>query len=235
MEITLNNATVKAMVKTLRAEVPGLKQSQGYEIVSKLFKQPNWDTLSALLTAEMGATQSREREWSDRYGWQQKAPVTAEPIKLYVRAYAQGDSNVASAPAYALITLSTELLELIHATQTRVLASGIEESTVNAFDVEWDGRGTDWRLGSPSMTVSESTVMFTAYPKIANFAVETIQISLRQLYALLGGTVRGTGEMDWAAGMLFSSDGLDAKGFARELYVDEVIDIEEVCIDKMAD
>lgn len=234
MEFQLNNAAVKDMVKVLRAEFPELKQARGYEIVSKLFKQPNWDTLSGMLKASEQEMSKQEADWAQRYGWCIKAPVIAEPIKLYVKAYSTGATAVMSAPDFGMVTLTQELLELIHATQTRVLASGIDESTVSvATAIEWDTRGTDWRLGLPNMTVTEDTVYFASYPKHANFAVETVEISLRELYAILAPKGRGTASLDWADGILFADDADDVKEFARELLLDDVIDIDEACIDKM--
>lgn len=235
MEFQLNNAAVKDMVKVLRAEFPELKQTRGYEIVSKLFKQPNWDTLSGMLKASEQELSKQEADWVQRYGWCVKAPVIAEPIKLYAKAYSTGATALMSAPDFGMVTLTQELLDLIHATQTRVLASGIDESTVSvATAIEWDTRGTAWRLSLPNMTVTEDTVYFVSYPKHANFAVETVQISLQALYAILAPKGRGTASLDWADGIIFADDADDVKEFARELLYDEVIDIDEACIDKMA-
>lgn len=236
MEVQLNNAALKGMVKVLRAEFPELKQARGYEIVSKMLGHPNWDTLSGLLKAGEQLESSQEARWAKLYGWGPEAPKTDEPVRMYVQAYADSPVFHSTLPEFGVVMLTQKLLNLVHKLQTNVLKQeGLDSVTHSADNFVWDARnGDEWHLSSPDLVVTRDMFYFVSYPKHASFNVETTGVPISDLRAALAPNGRGSSSLDWAAGMLFASTELGAKDFARGLLYDEVIDIMEVCIDKMA-
>ena len=222
MNVTLSKKTATTMARTLRTQVPGMTHSYALETVSKMFGHPNWDTLSRLVKS----SEKQSVPATPAHGLIQK------PITFYLSAAACGDTS-GHPPEWAKVVLTQDLLNEIWTlhVEAKKLGSGIEDRSQWELMLEWQPYGGHLRLGDPCLVATVDAVQFTSYPRHQNCAVETHLVNVTDLISVLRGDP-GTSSLGFAHGMLFA-DGGSAQSFARRLLDEGVIDINEVCIDKM--
>lgn len=235
MEIQINPTTVRAMVKRLRKST-ALGQSAAYEAVSLMLGYPNWDTLSGLLKAEalppanaQGASADTVfQEMAKRYNWRETPPTLDKPFMLTWEAYACDEFG--TSPRWYQVEVTQEVLHEIHELQTLALKNACE--VARGFEAGTWG-GSDLRLQADEIRVDGGYVWVRARPKHCDYWVETRMMAIDELFQVIEkGQAAATPYLAWADGVLFK-DGASAKEFAFQMLDDEVVAVNESCIDQM--
>ncbi len=233
MEIQINQQTVRGMVKRLRAAC-GLPQSAAYEAVSQMLGHPNWDTLSALLKADLPAPakaaspqDEKFTEAARRCNWREAPPAVKAPFMLTWEAYS--DDEFGESPGWYQVEITQQVLNEFHEMQTLALKNACEVSR----GFEWGTWGKDLNVQADELHVDGRYVWVRGRPKHCDYWVETRMISLDELFQVIEkGQAAATSYLAWADGVLFK-DGASAKEFAFQMLDDEVVAINEACIDQM--
>ena len=236
MELKLQRETLAKMAERLqqewsRVESPGpLKKGAALEVLSHVLGYKNWDTLSGLVKAATAqapnGVEGISAEAIERVGYRLTPPKVEKPFMFYWEAYACDEWG--EGPAWAKLEITQAFVDELHKLQTQCLRDTVNLSVDRSVD-EWDSEDT-LRLRGDEMHVTHSHVWFSAYPKHANYNVETRLMDIRDFFDAIDG--KNTEWLAWADGVLFK-DGSSAKELAQGLVDNGELDIEESRIDFM--
>lgn len=239
MEINLNETTVRAMANRLRTHLQASASiecslSMSLESTAKMLGHKNWDTLIGILRKEetpAAEVARRLKDWAT-FGWREKPPVVGKPFVLMWEAFAC--SEWGDGPSWAKIEVTQEFVNELHRQQTQCLEQTLSSIHVDYQCEQWHN-DDELRIRGEELVVDRASFWLRAYPKHADYAVETRMIDVKDFFDVIErGEQAGTEHMAWADGVLFK-DGSSAKNFAQCLaddgYLDESFD--EARIDEM--
>lgn len=223
MEIQVTPKSLRAMAKRIRAAAAPLvvPHSKSLEILAQTLGYRNYDELSGILKKQL----EDERAL--------KAPCIPEfqPFEVMVSAYACDTWGVG--PSWARFTCDKAFLTQILELQEMVKRKKLSVASCDDSP-EWDNQET-LRIRNDELKVSDTEFWFHANPKHASYSVETCPIDISLLVqAALGTLPRHLDCMGFADNILFCARDESAESFARGLFENEEIDIDEVCIDQMS-
>lgn len=226
MEYNLNKGIVLDMAATMRKAVPGMKNSASLELISKMFKQPNWDTFCGLLTQADNAELSQETIWANRFGWQKNAPILAKPVKVYFDATSDTQN-----PVWACVDFSQELLNKIVELQTRVLRGNLTEVSYE-WPVDFDVEAQSSNYYCADLFVSQDMLTFKALMRKYAESVETRWVDISTIFAAVSNPGSKSSSHLWIEDMVFISGACPIE-LVKALVDDEVLDISEEVIDAL--
>lgn len=105
-------------------------------------------------------------------------------------------------PAWAEVVVDQKFLDKLQQLSGLCKEHGLEQVRVNWAPERWDNED-DLRLRGNSLVVTEGDFWFTAYPKHANYDVETRIMCIDDLVKALGGNVEPEGPFRWHEDKLF--------------------------------
>jgi hypothetical protein len=212
-----------------------VSQTQGYELAARLLGFQNKHALCAAIpTVELERMFLVPSVASPAVLSPAVAgPLVAKPFDLYIEAFSTGHDST----RWLRVHVDQSFVDAILAQQQVCLKKKLESTaTSESWGQEWDC-GEELRIQGDTLVVTDEDFWFHAYPKHSNDAVETHAMTISALLAALD-PKNNAGTAGWADGILFaaaSGSASDNQDFARELLEDGVIDINESCIDQMAD
>jgi hypothetical protein len=174
LSIELDKPKVRDMADRLRSAMEGtqLSHSQALEILSKTLGYRNWDTLSGILRNDISAVNFETHA----------AAYLDKPVTLYLSVYACDDFG--DSPSWASVTIDRAWLATLFRLQALCIEQRVDSSSLALGPDAWASYET-FRLRGETFEVSAAHWFFKAFPKHADYAVETRMIdTARMLEAL---------------------------------------------------
>lgn len=211
------------MAKRIRAAAVPLEvtHSKSLEILAQTLGYRNYDELSGLVKKQMADERAL------------KAPVIPDFKSFEVMVSAYACDTWGEGPSWARFTCDKDFLGQILELQEMVKRKNLSVASCDTGP-EWDNQET-YRIRNDEMKVSNTEFWFHANPKHASYSVETCPIDIALLVqAALGTLPRHLDNIGFADNILFCASDESAESFARGLFENAEIDIDEVCIDQMS-
>lgn len=199
MQLELNAKTVRDMADRVVKTHPEMTKSKTLEVLAHAFGQRNFDTLSGLLKAEPPSLPNQTQDAA----WPELASLKL-PVTLWLEC--RGMDNNESGSNWARLVVTREFLEKVLEMQSRCRqwsASAIHEE---CRPDEWDELGSGRRplnMRDSQLCVTSERFWFQAMPKHENYYVETRDIYIRDLLALLEAGSGGEKDFCWVGGALY--------------------------------
>ncbi|WP_087863539.1 hypothetical protein [Comamonas thiooxydans] len=228
MEYNLNKGTVLDMAATMRKAVPGMKTSASLELISKMFKQPNWDTFSGILNKADNTAAVIENKWKNDYGWVKQAPVLDKPVMIFFNANSDNDSEY---PLWTSVELDQSLLDKIIELQTQCLRSGSNEIVVE-WPADFDVNDQSSNYHAADLIVGSNSLQFKALMRRYDYSVESGWVEISRLLDAMAKPGSKDDDYIWLDNNLIMSR-VDPVDLAKTLYDNEVIEVDEEVIDAL--
>jgi hypothetical protein len=234
LKIEVTQESAAEMVTRLKAEVfPGLglessfADTLGKEVVAQVLGSKTWAELLERIEQASGS----EPAQPTAVGLAQALHLT-KPVTLYLRAYAN-DEN-ADSPSWAKVVLDNEMLQkLLRAEslclQEKYATARLESVMPETWEDEESFRPTD----ECAVVGPYLGFWFEMLPKHGRHTCETDYVDFRDLAKLLQeGESASNPYFAWCDGVLIR-DGNSARDLALTLLEQEVLQVNESCIDQM--
>lgn len=226
MEYNLNKGTVLDMAATMRKAVPGMKTSASLELISKMFKQPNWDTFCGLLTQSDNAAMLQEAKWARDFGWQKNAPVLVNPVTVYFDATSETLS-----PDWARVEVTQDLLNKIVELHTQVLRDNLTDVSYEwPADFDVSDQASDYH--GADLFVGQDMISFKALMRKYDESVETRWVDISTIFNAIADRESKSDSHIWIDDNLIIS-GAGPAELARTLYYADVLDVSEDVIEAL--
>lgn len=230
MELQLNKQSVREMTERLRTALglQSVSHSLAGEALAQALGYRNMDTLSGMMKKEAAASRPASAKKKPSVA----VPVLDKPFTLFVEAFACDEYG--SAPDWARLTIDQEFLQALAESQQLCVDKSLDHLARDYGWATWaDERdGHSYRIQGVELMVGTRSFWLQGRPKHCYYNVETRSIEIAEFFKAVGPDCPRDPYLAWADGILFN-DGSCAQDFARGLLDDEVIDINETCIDQM--
>jgi len=214
MDFQITKSNVRDIVSRLRQALgaESVSQSNAFEAFAKALGLKNWDTLSGLLKREGEPTAAAAP------AFQLEAPV-----EMYVDAYSCDYAG--EGPAWAKVTLTPDFLNEVLRMQLICKEQDVDIVTKSWAPEKWEAEER-LRLEGDDLYVTDDSWWFRARPKHADYAVETRNVDIRDMLALLVpcSKAESTAFLTMRQGKLFCIASGDMNGFIQMLVDDGELD-----------
>lgn len=214
MDFQITKSNIRDIVSRLRQALGSetVSQSSAFEAIAKALGLKNWDTLSGLLKRE-----------DEPAALPAPAFQLAAPVEMYVDAYSC--DYYGEGPAWAKVTLTPQFLNEVLRMQRICKEQDVDIVSKSWAPEKWE-REERLHFEGDDLYVTDSSWWFRARPKHADYAVETRNVDIGDMLALLtpGSKAESTAYLAMRQGKLFYIAAGDMTGFIQMLVDDGELD-----------